>query len=179
MLVRDIYLAPASILNLKGNQRHYIWAPTSMKQISKHIFCSLALVTQRFGFHRLSSHLAGYAGFFDHSPWQMRRDWRIKSLAGWVRANATVSISLRFHLVGYDGLLLARPIRRLIAGSTAHRAWLSGVMGIYTDDKGQRFGVCDREWTINRKAFQDKSRSSVVKIAAHLIAPWSIPYRPA
>lgn len=61
----------------------------------------------------------------------------------------------RFFTAGYNGLLLPRPLRRLIARSKLHRAWLAGDMGVCRVplDNGDSvpFGVTDRAWTKNRK----------------------------
>jgi hypothetical protein len=50
----------------------------------------------------------------------------------------------RLYFVGYKGLCLSRRLRRLIAGSAWHRAWLCGHLGLYEED-GMPFGTCDRQ----------------------------------
>lgn len=46
---------------------------------------------------------------------------------------------MRFYLYGYQGKALSRLLRKLIAGSEVHRAWLLGYLGFFEQD-GVRFG---------------------------------------
>ena len=57
--------------------------------------------------------------------------------------NLLTPVYHQIYLAGYEGHCPARWLRRLVAGTEMHRAWLSGYMGIYTDSR--RRGVCDRE----------------------------------
>ena len=52
-------------------------------------------------------------------------------------------LSHRLYLWGYRGCVLPRLARRLIAGSSLHRGWLAGHMGVY-EEGGVRYGVLDR-----------------------------------
>ncbi|ATG38002.1 MAG: hypothetical protein HEP70_19955 [Rhodobiaceae bacterium] len=49
------------------------------------------------------------------------------------------AIYFRAYLSGYSGRVLPRRVRRLIAGSELHRAWLLGYMGFFEQD-GIKFG---------------------------------------
>ena len=49
------------------------------------------------------------------------------------------SIYLRAYLAGYAGRHIPRSIRRLIAGTEFHRAWLLGSMGFF-EQGGGRYG---------------------------------------
>ncbi|GGB09138.1 hypothetical protein GCM10011491_41370 [Brucella endophytica] len=49
------------------------------------------------------------------------------------------NIYMRFYLYGYQGKALSRLLRKLIAGSEVHRAWLLGYLGFFEQD-GVRFG---------------------------------------
>lgn len=51
---------------------------------------------------------------------------------------------LRAYLLGYGGYLPSRLVRRLVAGTELHRAWLCGYMGIFRNDDGRLSSVCDR-----------------------------------
>jgi hypothetical protein len=63
------------------------------------------------------------------------------------------SLSMRFYLAGYQGLVLSRPVRRLLAKTTLHRAWLQGHMGSFVEN-GRKTSVCDYAWTRVRKGPQ-------------------------
>lgn len=54
------------------------------------------------------------------------------------------AIAHRFYLFGYRAKVLPRFLRRLIARSDFHRAWLAGHMGVF-EQHGARCGVSDRE----------------------------------
>ncbi|SDG53131.1 hypothetical protein SAMN04488117_1327 [Celeribacter baekdonensis] len=43
------------------------------------------------------------------------------------------------YLRGYAGRTFPRPIRRLVAGSALHRAWLLGHLGFF-EQEGTRYG---------------------------------------
>ncbi|OWJ69589.1 hypothetical protein CDV52_15885 [Haematobacter missouriensis] len=45
----------------------------------------------------------------------------------------------RIYLAGYGGWQMPRRLRKLIAGTQAHRAWLLGVTGCFEQD-GVRYG---------------------------------------
>lgn len=49
------------------------------------------------------------------------------------------AIYLRMYLSGYSGRMLPVWLRRMVAGSELHRAWLSGRLGVFEQD-GVRFG---------------------------------------
>lgn len=53
------------------------------------------------------------------------------------------SLYLRVYLYGYDGNPMPRFLRKLIAGSEIHRAWLVGYKGFFEED-GIRFGPANR-----------------------------------
>jgi len=63
---------------------------------------------------------------------------------------SSVSLTGRMYFVGYDRVCLPRLVRRIIARSRLHRAWLNGHMGLFEQD-GRPHGVCDREWYNYRK----------------------------
>ncbi|EGP54343.1 hypothetical protein G3A56_28175 (plasmid) [Rhizobium oryzihabitans] len=48
-------------------------------------------------------------------------------------------IYLRAYLLGYDGKVMPRSLRKLLARSEIHNAWLLGFMGFFEQD-GIRFG---------------------------------------
>lgn len=50
------------------------------------------------------------------------------------------------YFLGYRGLLLPRWLRRTFARTHLHRSWLAGYMGIYFNERGRHYGVCDRVW---------------------------------
>ncbi|WP_060192530.1 hypothetical protein [Burkholderia ubonensis] len=60
------------------------------------------------------------------------------------------SLAGRMYFIGYAGLSLSRVLRKLIARSRLHRAWLNGHMGLF-EEAGRPHGVCDREWYSYRK----------------------------
>ncbi|MBA1280435.1 hypothetical protein [Stutzerimonas stutzeri] len=85
------------------------------------------------------------------------------------------SLNLRFHLAGYSGLLLPRALRRLIAGSQMHRAWLQGDMGVHVEDLDGEwvfFGVCDRDWMQYRKG-PSRTVAPLRKITKAILFPFS------
>lgn len=95
------------------------------------------------------------------------------ALCLWIIDCAVTSVPMRFYTSGYNGQVIPRQCRRLIARTTWHRAWLSGIMGVYRQD-GEFHGVCERSWTISRKPSRNASLTSVLKC---LVAPWSRPIR--
>lgn len=85
------------------------------------------------------------------------------------------TLTLRIYLAGYAGLLLPRAMRRLIARTKMHRAWLSGDMGVYAEyvsDHRVYFGVCDRDWMQYRKG-PTRTPAKLRKIAQSLLFPFS------
>jgi hypothetical protein len=52
------------------------------------------------------------------------------------------------YMKGYKGVLYPRWVRRLMARTELHRAWLSGYMGIFCEQdqrkEWRRTSVCDR-----------------------------------
>ena len=52
------------------------------------------------------------------------------------------SLYLRVYLVGYRGWYMPRALRRIIAGSELHRAWLLGFLGYFEED-GVRYGLAN------------------------------------
>lgn len=57
------------------------------------------------------------------------------------------AICERAYFIGYEQLFLPRSLRRLIAKSELHRAWLAGNQG----NIGVTDGVLYRKWFTNRK----------------------------
>lgn len=53
----------------------------------------------------------------------------------------------RAYFVGYEQLFLSRRVRRAIARTELHRAWLAGNSGCI----GEEEGVLYRQWKTNRK----------------------------
>lgn len=89
-------------------------------------------------------------------------------------ASVMTSLNLRFYLAGYSGLLLPRAMRRLLARTNLHRAWLSGDMGVFTEERAEGMvacGVCDREWTQYRKG-AGRAPAKLSTIAKHLLFPF-------
>lgn len=74
----------------------------------------------------------------------------------------------RLYFVGYKGLCLSRRLRRLLAGSAWHRAWLAGYMGMYEED-GKPFGVCDRQWHQYRS--RNVPTSGAIKVLRVVLRP--------
>lgn len=62
-----------------------------------------------------------------------------------------MSLAMRFYLVGYSGCLLPRTLRRLLARTTWHRAWLAGYAGVF-EVEGRMAGALDRKWYAYRGA---------------------------
>lgn len=60
------------------------------------------------------------------------------------------SLCLRFYFVGYEGLALSRRIRRMLAKTPFHRAWLEGYMGSFVAE-GRKTSVLDYVWDRVRK----------------------------
>jgi hypothetical protein len=84
------------------------------------------------------------------------------------------SIPTRFFLLGYCGYLLPRIVRRMIAGTEYHRAWLAGDMGILRADQsptGTKSGVCDRKTFHPRKG-----PHRAVATPSHLMVNLLYPY---
>lgn len=59
------------------------------------------------------------------------------------------TILSQLYLLGYKQWMAPRAVRRLMAGTIVHRAWLAGNMGLY-ESEGEKYGVCDRQWYTNR-----------------------------
>lgn len=59
-------------------------------------------------------------------------------------------LCMYFYMKGYKGKIYSRLIRRFFAKTDFHRAWLSGSMGVFSED-GICFGVSNREWVRYRK----------------------------
>lgn len=69
-----------------------------------------------------------------------------------LRINLRLFLAMRFYLIGYKSNIPPRIIRKLIAGSDLHRAWISGWNGNFTESE-KFMGVVDREWLRSKKAF--------------------------
>lgn len=80
--------------------------------------------------------------------------------------------SLRFYLLGYHLVQPSRFWRRILARSAWHRAWLSGLMGVYRDDQGHFYGVCDREALIYRKGDQQRPELRLWSLLGWLVRPY-------
>ena len=64
------------------------------------------------------------------------------------------SLALRFYLAGYSNLTMPRPMRRLLARTQMHHAWLAGHMGLFKEGEGDdevAYGVCNRDCMRYRK----------------------------
>lgn len=61
--------------------------------------------------------------------------------------------------VGYSQLIPKRSIRRFLAGTEVHRAWLGGNQG----NVGEPEGVLYREWYTNRKQHRNASFKQVCR----------------
>lgn len=84
------------------------------------------------------------------------------------------SLNQRFYLAGYSGLLLPRAMRRILARTNLHRAWLAGDMGVFKEERPEGMvacGVCDREWIQFRKG-AGRAPAKLRTIAIHLISPF-------
>lgn len=150
-----------------------------MRNTSTSVFARLALLTMRLRLFRLSEYCAAKAGHFDGgASTNVHHDLRFMSLAKWLISNSTATVEERLYLMGYSGHLPSRTLRRIFAGTKAHRAWLSGIMGVYKDEHGQQYGVCDRMWTIARVLPQDKNTTSALTTLGHAFIPWRLPCRP-
>lgn len=77
------------------------------------------------------------------------------------------SMEMRLYLVGYKGVCPSRRLRSLMAGSDWHRAWLTGHMGLYDDEDGRTYGVCDREWYRPRKGVRESGVREVLRVIVH------------
>lgn len=89
-------------------------------------------------------------------------------------ASNMTSLNLRFYLAGYSGLLLPRAMRRLLARTNLHRAWLAGDVGVFKEERPEGMvacGVCDREWIQFRKG-AGRAPAKLRTIAIHLISPF-------
>jgi|GEM_PF-7063268 len=82
------------------------------------------------------------------------------------------SVEFRFYLLGYSGRCISRQLRRVLAGTNLHRAWLSGHMGLYEQD-GRKHGVCHREGYQFRKGKQRREESGIFEIIPILLRPFS------
>jgi hypothetical protein len=60
------------------------------------------------------------------------------------------SLTFRFYLLGYKHFNFPRVLRKVLARTRWHRAWLAGHMGLYEQD-GRHCGVCDRDSFVIRK----------------------------
>lgn len=151
-----------------------------MQILSSPAFSRLAHITLRLRLVRLSTYCAAKAGHFNkYSRTSAPKDMRFMSLARWVMSNVTASVAQRFYVLGYDGILPSRSLRRIIAGTKAHRAWLSGVMGVYKDEHGQHYGVCDRMWTFYRVVYLGKKETSALTVVSRILVPWNLPILPS
>ncbi|UZX45482.1 hypothetical protein A6U84_25775 (plasmid) [Agrobacterium sp. 13-2099-1-2] len=56
-----------------------------------------------------------------------------------IRDCTNYNIYLRVYLIGYDGKVMPRLLRKLLGRSEIHNAWLLGYMGFFEQD-GIRFG---------------------------------------
>lgn len=84
------------------------------------------------------------------------------------------SMHTRFYLLGYSGYLLPRSLRRLLARTKVHRAWLAGDMGIFPPDRrgGEgATGVCDRTTFIPRKG-PSRAVAKTAHIVQNLLQPF-------
>ena len=84
------------------------------------------------------------------------------------------TLNTRFFLLGYSGYLLPRPMRRLLARTQMHRAWLAGDMGIFKKkrfDKQPQMGVCDRPTIIPRKG-PLRAPATLEHIVSNLMYPY-------
>ena len=66
------------------------------------------------------------------------------------------AINQEFYLYGYQQKFISRRLRKMIAGTELHRAWLAGNMGVFIENDPQtltevRCGVLQRAWYTNRK----------------------------
>ncbi|MAG64995.1 MAG: hypothetical protein CMK74_03870 [Pseudomonadales bacterium] len=150
-----------------------------METFPKRMFMCLVRTTLRLRLVRLSARFAAKAGLSDKSAIMRAPDdlWAA-SLATWVVSNITASVEQRFYLMGYAGHLPSRTLRRFFAKTKAHRAWLSGVMGVYKDAHGNQSGVCEREWTFYRKSPQSKNTTSALTSLGQILLPWPRSCRP-
>lgn len=83
---------------------------------------------------------------------------------------ASGSIGFRFYILGYKGVCLPRRLRKLIARTSWHRAWLSGHMGIFIED-GRQTSVCDREWLQYRKGRLRRVEPGAGELVQRLLRP--------
>ena len=84
-------------------------------------------------------------------------------------------LHMRFYLAGYSGLLLPRAMRRLLARTTIHRAWLSGYMGVFQEESPEGMvgrGVCDRP-TMHYRKGSNRAPAKLRTIAKHLLSPYN------
>lgn len=82
------------------------------------------------------------------------------------------SLVIRFYLIGYKSTIPPRILRKLIARSDLHRAWISGWNGNFTEgDKAM--GVVDRQWFRCKKAW---SLSDVLQFPRLFLNPHSRSY---
>ncbi|MPQ69427.1 hypothetical protein [Pseudomonas sp. MWU12-2323] len=84
------------------------------------------------------------------------------------------SMPTRFYLLGYTGYLLPRSLRRLLARTKLHRAWLAGDMGVFREARGgaELFcGVCDRKSFHPRKG-PNRAIAKPQHIVANLMFPF-------
>jgi hypothetical protein len=84
------------------------------------------------------------------------------------------SLSTRFFLLGYSGYLLPRLVRRLIARTKCHRAWLAGDMGILRERRigsGGFGSVCDRE-TFHPRKGPNRAVATPSHVVINLLYPY-------
>lgn len=88
--------------------------------------------------------------------------------------SAMTSLKLRFYLAGYSGLLLPRAMRRLLARSVLHRAWLAGDMGVFKEKRAEGLvacGACARDSMHYRKGTA-RTPAKLRTITKHLLSPF-------
>lgn len=80
--------------------------------------------------------MAIYTYHFPASQYWQRTMFEVRErIRDWTRYH----IYLRVYLLGYDGKVIPRSLRKLLARSEIHNAWLLGFMGFFEQD-GIRFG---------------------------------------
>ncbi len=79
-------------------------------------------------------------------------------------------IAQRFYMLGYTGVCLPRSLRRLIAKSAWHSAWLDGMMWLLAEE-GRRMSVCDRQSISSRKG--PDVEACLADVARTLLFPYS------
>lgn len=90
-----------------------------------------------------------------------------------LRTNMT-SLALRFYLTGYSNLMMPRAMRRILARSQLHHAWLAGHMGVFKEGEGEDVvacGVCTRDSMRYRKG-PDVKKTKLRKFVLSIISPF-------